>query len=255
MVELVREFGPIIDQIDWSLLPEPEKLRVSSYRPSTKVYASGIKDCSRQWYYKLSKETEPHYRMVTKPEWNLAAAYGNAIHDMIQQELENYDLIKNAELPLPDLDHYISARRDGELTTRKGLLEIKTVNAAAWTKVPHSDKFLGWQDQIQVYLQELDLPEALLIVVRRDPIVERKTATIRKSLCKEFIIKRDRVEGQRLINKALKIREAVEEQIVPDAEPGDGCFFCAYQHLCELQDVKDSLGKNNMSERAAFLFD
>ncbi len=253
MPELVREFGPIIDQLDWSKLPEADKLRVSAYRPSTKVYASGIKDCSRQWYFKLTRETEPYHRLVTKAEWSLAAAYGNAIHDMIQEELANYDLVKEAETNLPDRDHFISGRVDGKLTTRKCLLEIKTVSGAHWSKFPHGDKFAGYQDQIQVYLEELDLPEALLVVVRRDPIVARKTATVRKSLCKEYLIKRDRAEGQRLIKKALAIREAVEDQIVPQAEPSDSCYFCSYQHLCQLADIKDSLTRNVMLDRKEVL--
>lgn len=253
-VIVTREFGQIIDQIDWSKLPTPDKLRISSYRRSTKVNASGIKNCSRQWYYKLSDEYEPLKREVRKPEWDLAAAYGNAIHDMIQEALIDYDLIQQTETSIPDRGNFISGRKDGELVGRKGLLEIKTVSGAHWTKVPNSDKFLSWQDQIQVYLEELDLPEALLIVVRRDPIVDRKTETVRKSLCKEFIIKRDRSEGRRLIEKARLIRDAVELDIVPDAEPGDGCFFCSYKHLCQIQDVKESVGRNMLAERLSTLF-
>jgi CRISPR/Cas system-associated exonuclease Cas4 (RecB family) len=243
--QLTREFGHLIDQIEFDIPADILKAHPpKSYTPR-KVSASGIKDCSRQWFYKLSKDTQRFAREKRQESWDRAAAEGTLIHDQIQRTLIDYGVVDSTEAYLPRNDHFTSGRIDGRLTGRKCLLEIKTVGARAWAEIPDHDKFAGYQDQIQLYLEELDLPQALLICVRREPIIAKPKPEdrkrLRQSLCKEFVIERDRERGRYLIAKAMGIREAIDRKVVPAAEPSDSCFFCAFQHLCRLQDLTDEI--------------
>jgi CRISPR/Cas system-associated exonuclease Cas4 (RecB family) len=232
---LTRNLGPLIDQIEFDI-PEKHKLAQRADRKPRYINASKIKDCSRQLFYSLTGWYEQS-QDVSKPAWRDTAAMGTIIHDQIQKALIEYGVITATETYVPRIEG-ISGRIDGILTATPCLLEIKTMGAPAWRTLPDNEKFDSYQDQIQIYLEMLDLPEALLVCVRREPIIEGKKFT--KSLCKEFVIKRDRQRGQELLAKARMINDAVTNNIVPKAEPGDSCMFCPFQVLCELHDIEES---------------
>jgi hypothetical protein len=244
MYQPVRELGPIIDALEFDIPENILKTHAPKNYAPRRVSASKIKECGRQLYFSLNPETYPLAREETKEEWQVAAAQGTYLHDFLQRALMDYDLIKRPEAYLPKNDHFTSGRIDGELAARRALLEIKTVNDRAWSKMPDDPKFAGYIDQIQLYLEELDLPEALLICVRRDTIVEKPRPEdrrkLRQSLCKEFRVLRDRDHGQALIDKALGIKEALDRRIIPAAEPGN-CRFCAWKHVCDLVDLDEAI--------------
>lgn len=232
---LTCKLGPLIDLIEFDI-PPLSGLSSGTSRPPKYISASRIKACSRQWFYALTQNNVAVD--VMKEEWKTTAAYGILIHDQIQRALLEYEVIENTETWIPRVEG-IAGRIDGRLKEGGALLEIKTMSANHWRTLPYNDKFDSYQDQIQTYLEILDLPEALLVCVRREPIIEGKKA--RKSLCKEYIIKRDRNHGQALIAKAILINEAIDRNIVPPAEPSDDCAFCPFQQLCQLHDIEQSI--------------
>jgi CRISPR/Cas system-associated exonuclease Cas4 (RecB family) len=236
--EPVSVLAPFIDQIEFAIPPEDQLPPAKNYTPR-RVSASGIARCSREWYYTLDAASHVLGEPVRKREWDIAAAHGTIIHDQIQRALIEYGLVKAPEAYLPNRGLFLGGRTDGELTAEPALLEIKSVNEKSWRQFPDSDKFRHYQDQIQIYLHVLDLPKALLVCVRREPILAGTAR--RKSLCKEFWIPRDRRRGEELAEKTRWIEKHLTNGVVPPAEPGDGCFFCAYQRICAAQDIEDSL--------------
>lgn len=230
---ITSKFGPIIDQIEFDI-PDNITIPIEEERRSKYISASKIRACNRQWYYMLSHWYEKKEAGTMKPEWRLTAIHGNLIHDQIQKTLVEYDLLDATETYIPKEDGIVG-RIDGRLTEQPMLLEIKTMSYAYWSNLPNNAKFESFQDQIQIYLERLNLPSALLVCVRRDPIIQKKK--FRTSLCKEFIIPRDRQRGQELLAKAKGIYDYIERDEIPIAEPGPDCRFCSFQSLCHYHDV------------------
>lgn len=232
---LTRVLGPLIDQIEFDIPPEFSVQDGNDRKPKY-ISASRIKDCSRQLYLSLTQHETGI--SVMKPEWRIAAAQGTLIHDQIQAALLEYGVIHQPESYIPRVAG-IAGRIDGVLTDSPTLLEIKTMGSSHWTTLPNNDKFDSYQDQIQIYLEILNLPQALLVCVRREPIINK--TKIRKSLCKEYVIQRDYTRGRELLDKALRIHDNITNGIVPAAEPGEGCMFCPFQLQCELIDIEATM--------------
>ncbi len=235
------------------------KLASTNQRQSRNFSASGYVDCARMQSYgllgyaKTNEETVPEYKRV--------AAYGDAIHGVLQDRLlaagmvvmmPNFDYAQESrekareagtlspalEMPLnewtlspakyEEIRRYrIGGRIDGLLVGKKGplLLEIKTIDGKYFEpnyRQYYLDKLYHFEAQAQMYLHFLELEQALILVTNRG-----------NAKLDEYLVTYNPLFLGPELERLEKAVWQVAMAQLPEPEPNRGpCRFCAWRDLC-----------------------
>lgn len=213
-----RQIGPLFDRYMLE-----QDLR-QAHPPAT-FHASSILACGRQQVYGLLGYAPDTSRR--RAEWIRDAWVGNYLHDLTLDALRAQGVLLEREFNLPENPYRIGGRVDGvvDLGWGPAVLEIKSLAEKYFRALPSHEKALNFRAQVQLYMHFLRLPTALVLAISRD---SQKHA--------EWRVKYDADYACDLLLRTGQLKRCLDENIIPAAEPGDGCFFCGYRETCELEE-------------------
>ncbi|HEB01496.1 MAG TPA: Dna2/Cas4 domain-containing protein [Candidatus Portnoybacteria bacterium] len=188
-------------------------------RDQDHFYITDAGKCPRQVYFKFKKAPKKDLDAKTLRIFD----HGNYTHLRIMGTLFSLGLVQGSEITIPKQE-IINGRADAiiSLDNKPYVIEIKTASSYKFDSLtqPESDH-LG---QIQLYLHFFNIKDGILIYENKNT-----------QELKEFSIKYDQKLVEELLENFKKLKEKIDNNIIPEKPTGLEpwrCNYCVYRKEC-----------------------
>lgn len=220
-----------------------EKRALMDGKPRTaRVRASELKNCARATAMDIMGFQRADVGSDS-PHWNLAAVYGETVHEEVEVALLFLGLVKRSEFYLRSAGDEIGGMADILLDGSAfgeglpdAILDIKSVGTDEFKKSWHGDKVRGYMQQISAYARINGNSVGVILLADR--------GSGKFEDC-EFVV--EPAHGDAMIKRAAIIIRFAEAKRLPKPEALDRghkleCFmFCPFADICRRQQEDGSV--------------
>lgn len=208
---------------------------------TARVRASELKNCARATVMDIIG-FEKQQVGEESPWWNLAAVYGDSIHEEIELALTFLGLVKRSEFYLRSEGDALGGMADIELNGEAfgglpdAILDIKSIGTDEFKKSWYGDKVDGYIKQISAYARIAGRTMGVIL------LADRGTGRFEDA---EFEV--DPAYGDKMIKRAAIMVSKAEAKLLPKPEAWDRghkleCLkFCPFAALCARQREDSSV--------------
>ena len=201
-------------------------------RPPNYYYVTDLtKPCQRQAYYSIVED-----RPFPVETLRIFEA-GNIMEDYWAKVLEKDPDIRilGTQVPAYYIDEEINnivihgridilaQHDDGPIIAH----EVKTASSCHWMREPKPEHY----EQIQFYLSCLNIENGVLDYLDKNALLRGKT-----NIDISFPVKQDESVAHNMINRAIKLKAAVDQKLPPPGNPeawnGKICDYCLFKDIC-----------------------
>jgi len=233
-------------RLEDSLKLARKRAKMNGTPRALRVRASELKNCARATAMDLMG-FERQDIGVDSPHWNLAAVYGETVHEEVELALSFLGLVKKSEFYLRSAGDEIGGMADillngaafvvaGEEPLPDAILDIKSVGTDEFKKSWHGDKVRGYMQQISAYARINGNSVGVILLADR--------GSGKFEDC-EFVV--EPAHGDAMIKRAAIIIRKAQAKQLPKPEALDRghkleCLkFCPFANICRRQQEDGSV--------------
>lgn len=199
----------------------------NDHNAPTRVRASSVTDCERQWFYQIKQAEATDNPSFGKPQWKVSAFIGTAMHAALEMVFAWTDELHQQEFVV-EVPGIFGGKVDLNLPNRKVLIDYKTVKHADYQQGALGEKVGKYFAQLSSYGAITGDEIAVVVLISRNTY-EMQT----------IWLKLDEYYGASLIDRSREIMRQIKADELPKPEmlAKDGCFFCTFKQRCASDGV------------------
>lgn len=199
----------------------------NDHGPPSRVRASSVTDCERQWFYQIQQAEPTDDPSFGKPQWKVSAFIGTTMHAILEEIFKWTDETHQQEFNV-EVPGIYGGKVDLNLPNRKVLVDYKTVKHADYQQGALGEKVGKYFAQLSSYGSLTGDSFAVVVLISRNTY---------EMQC--IWLKLDEFYGASLIDRSREIMRQVRADELPKAEMLEkgGCFFCTFKQRCAIDGV------------------